>query len=131
SLLSLSLLIITSGLFAGEDPAPPKKDQDPTVPERGYFAQTPRAWDDYHKQFLERAKQGGIDLLFLGDSLAQGWGDSAQKDLWKSYFEPYKAANFGLGGDRTQQVLWRISNGEIDGISPKVIVLSVGTNNLW
>ncbi len=132
TLISVALLVAGIGLHAGEDPiSPPPKNQDPTVPERGYFAQTPHAWDDFHKQFLERARQGGIDLLFLGDSLAQGWGDASQKDLWKNYFEPYKAANFGLGGDRTQQVLWRISNGEIDGIAPKVIVLSIGTNNLW
>jgi len=67
----------------------------------------------------------------LGDSLTQGWSDSGQKDLWKKYFEPVKAANFGIGGDRTQQVLWRINNGELDGITPKVVVLMIGINNMW
>ena len=120
------------GLVASEDPvAPPPKDQDPTVAERGYFDKFPHAWNDFHKLFLERAKQGPVELLFIGDSILQGWGDAAQKDLWKANFEAYKSANFSIGGDRTQQVLWRIANGELDSISPKVIVLQIGSNNLW
>lgn len=134
SRLSLApvLLCIAQLLTAAEDPvvAPPK-DQDPTVAERGYFEKVPRAWNDFHKLFLERAKQGPVDMLFLGDSILQGWGDVAQKDLWKTHFESYKAANFSIGGDRTQQVLWRIANGELDGMTPKLVVVHIGGNNLW
>ncbi|MEI6233766.1 MAG: GDSL-type esterase/lipase family protein [Planctomycetota bacterium] len=131
-LSALAFFLATSLLSAGEDPVvPPPKDQDPTVAERGYFDKYPRAWNDFHKMFLERGKQGPVELLFIGDSILQAWGDSAQKDLWKTNFDSYKAANFSIGGDRTQQVLWRIANGELDGITPKLVVLQIGCNNLW
>ncbi|HLX63953.1 MAG TPA: GDSL-type esterase/lipase family protein [Planctomycetota bacterium] len=132
--LSLSTLcmLASAGMRAGDEPVtPPPAKQDPTVAERGYFEKYPQAWNTFHKTFVERAKKGGVDLLFLGDSLTQGWGDAAQKDLWKKYFEPFKPANFGIGGDRTQQILWRIGNGELEGISPKVVVLMIGVNNFW
>ena len=81
----------------------------------------------YHKAFMERKKQP-IGVLFLGDSITAGWG-SAQK-IWKEHFGKYDPANFGIGGDRTQHVLWRIEQGELDGITPKVVVLMIGTNNI-
>src|SRR5262249_11373876 len=83
-------------------------------------------WMKMHESFLERAKGGSIDLLFLGDSITRGWNNN---EVWKKYYEPRRAANFGIGGDRTQHILWRLDNGEIDGISPKVAVLMIGTNN--
>jgi len=80
-----------------------------------------------HKQFLAIAKKGGVDVLFLGDSITHGW--EGQK-AWKKHFEPLKAANFGIGGDQTGHVLWRLTEGkELEGISPKVVVLMIGTNN--
>jgi beta-glucosidase len=84
------------------------------------------AWMELHQQFLKRAKQGAVDMLFLGDSITQGWHDN---EVWKRFYGPRKAANFGIGGDRTQHVLWRIQNGELDGIEPRVVVLMIGTNN--
>ncbi len=83
-------------------------------------------WMELHKKFLERTKQGSVDLLFLGDSITQGWHDNK---IWQRHYGPRNAANYGIGGDQTQHVLWRIQNGEIDGISPKLIVLMIGTNN--
>ncbi len=83
-------------------------------------------WIDMHRSFVERAKKGNVDLLFLGDSITQGWNDN---EVWKRFYGPRNAANFGIGGDRTQHVLWRIQNGELDGIEPKVVVLMIGTNN--
>jgi len=83
-------------------------------------------WMDLHRNFVDRAKQGHVDLLFLGDSITQGWNDN---EVWKRFYGPRNAANFGIGGDRTQHVLWRIQNGELDGIEPKVVVLMIGTNN--
>ncbi len=80
-----------------------------------------------HETFLDRAKRGGIDLLFLGDSITQGWEQNA---TWERYYAPRKALNFGIGGDRTEHVLWRLANGELEGIKPKVVVLMIGTNNL-
>lgn len=80
-----------------------------------------------HKQFLEIAKKGGVEVVFIGDSITQGWGNNA---AWKKNFEPLKAANFGISGDQTGHVLWRITEGgELDSIKPKVAVIMIGTNN--
>jgi lysophospholipase L1-like esterase len=81
-----------------------------------------------HDGFVARGKQGNIDLLFLGDSITAGWL-TAGADVWNKQFTAYHPANFGLAGDRTQHLLWRIDNGELDGINPKVVVLLIGTNN--
>jgi beta-glucosidase len=80
-----------------------------------------------HEKFVKRAQGGNVDLLFLGDSITEGWGKAP--DVWKKEYEPLHVANFGIGGDRTQHVLWRIENGELNGIRPKVVVLMIGTNN--
>lgn len=80
-----------------------------------------------HERLLQRTKQGAIDLLFLGDSITQFW--DRYPDNWKNHFGDYKAANYGLAGDRVENLLWRIENGELDGLTPKVIVLMIGTNN--
>jgi lysophospholipase L1-like esterase len=71
-----------------------------------------------------------VDVLFLGDSITQAW-ENQGKEVWKKRYEPLHAANFGIGGDRTQHVLWRIKEGhELDGIQPKTVVLMIGTNNM-
>jgi beta-glucosidase len=82
----------------------------------------------HHKANLKRAASGPVGLLFLGDSITQHWTDAP--DVWKSHYGKYDPANFGVDGDRTQHVLWRIDNGELDHISPKVVVLLIGTNNI-
>lgn len=87
----------------------------------------PGAWVKQHEKFLERTKEGDVDLLFLGDSITAGWNNNA---VWKRHYGPRKAANFGIGGDRTQHILWRLENGEGDGLKPKVVVLMIGTNNV-
>ncbi len=93
-------------------------------------------WMKMHESFLERAKQGDVDLLFLGDSITQGWNGRDQqtgegpREVWDRHFGPRKAANFGIGGDRTQHILWRLDHGEVEGIAPKVAVLMIGTNNV-
>jgi lysophospholipase L1-like esterase len=81
-----------------------------------------------HEKFLARTKSGPVDVLFVGDSITQGW-ETSGRALWKQHYEPLKAANFSIAGDRTEHVLWRLSNGELDGITPKVIVLLIGSNN--
>lgn len=83
---------------------------------------------ELHEQYLERAARGEIDLLFLGDSITEGWNEFHPS--WKRHFSKRNAANFGIGGDRTQHVLWRLENGEIAGIQPRVVVLMIGTNNI-
>ena len=81
-----------------------------------------------HEKFIARTKSGPIDVLFVGDSIIQGW-ETSGRALWKQRYEPLKAANFSIAGDRTEHVLWRLTNGELDGISPKVVVLLIGSNN--
>jgi lysophospholipase L1-like esterase len=86
-----------------------------------------------HAELLEKAKQGKIDLYFLGDSITRRWGalDYPQfLEHWKTTFFGWNAANFGWGGDTTRHILWRIRNGELDGVHPKAVVLLAGTNNL-
>ncbi len=90
----------------------------------------PTNWMSSHEAFVKRAKQGGIDLLFLGDSITAGWlWDKGGRNVWNKYYAPRHAAEFGIGYDRTQNVLWRIEHGELDGIKPKAVVLLIGTNN--
>jgi len=80
-----------------------------------------------HESFLARAKQGPIGVLFLGDSITERWNRAP--DVFKAHYDKYQPANFGISGDRTEHVLWRIANGELDNIHPKVVVLMIGTNN--
>ena len=86
-----------------------------------------------HQQLLAKAKSGGIDLYFLGDSITRRWGATDYPDFlahWRKTFHGWNAGNFGWGADRTENILWRLANGELDGVDPKVIVLLAGTNNV-
>lgn len=82
-----------------------------------------------HAEFVAQAKKGGIDVLFLGDSITDWWQTNG-KDVFAKYFDGWKIANFGIAGETTQQVLWRLQNGEGAGFQPKVVMLMIGTNNL-
>ncbi len=86
-------------------------------------------WVKRHEGFVEIAKKGGVDLLFLGDSITDGWRGGG-RSVWEKNWAPLKAANFGIGGDKTEHVLWRLQHGELEGIKPKLAVLMIGTNNL-
>ncbi len=79
---------------------------------------------------LQRAKEnpGDYDIEFIGDSITQGW-ESAGKNVWKDIGDKYKIINFGVSGDRTEHVLWRFEQGQLDGIKAKVAVVMIGTNN--
>src|SRR5262245_24761254 len=82
-----------------------------------------------HENFLKDiAKMKTIDVVFVGDSITDGW--RGQRRLWKERFEPLKTLNLGIGGDRTQHVIWRLQNGELDGYQPKVFMMMIGTNNM-
>lgn len=86
-----------------------------------------------HEQLLAKAKQGRIDVYFEGDSITRRWGATDYPELlenWKKNFFGWNAADFGWGADRVENILWRLENGELDGIDPKVIVLLAGTNNV-
>ncbi|MDB4359110.1 platelet-activating factor acetylhydrolase IB subunit [Verrucomicrobiales bacterium] len=81
-----------------------------------------------HESFNEISKQGEAPIVFLGDSITQGWSGKG-KEAWAKYWAPMGAANFGIGGDRTEHILWRLENGNYDGLKPKLTVLMIGTNN--
>jgi (4-O-methyl)-D-glucuronate---lignin esterase len=86
-----------------------------------------------HERLLEKARKGGIDLYFEGDSITRRWGALDYPELlasWKRNFFGWNAANFAWGGDTVQNILWRLENGELDNVHPKVIVLLAGTNNI-
>ena len=89
---------------------------------------TDQGWVNRQEQINARAKEGDVDLLFIGDSITQGWM-GAGKDVWQKYYGERKAMNAGIGGDRTQHVLYRLDHGNIDGLKPKLAVIMIGTNN--
>jgi lysophospholipase L1-like esterase len=79
---------------------------------------------------LQRAKEalGNYDIEFIGDSITEAW-EGAGTNVWREFYGKKKAINFGVSGDRTQHVLWRFENGQLDGIKAKVAVVMIGTNN--
>lgn len=86
-----------------------------------------------HEQLLEKAKRGGIDIYFEGDSITRRWGATDYPQYlanWKENFFGWNAADFGWGADTIQNILWRLDHGELDGVNPKIIVLLAGTNNV-
>src|SRR5271165_5864252 len=86
-----------------------------------------------HQQLLAKTKGGRIDVYFEGDSITRRWGATDYGENlanWRSNFFGWNAADFGWGADRIENILWRLENGELDGVNPKVIVLLAGTNNV-
>ena len=81
-----------------------------------------------HRAILDRNKQGEVDMIFVGDSITHSW-ESVGKDTWERYYAKRNAVNMGVGGDCTQHALWRLQNGEITGITPKLAVILIGINN--
>lgn len=129
SLLVLMFLAATglSPLSASAQTTAPAVAADQPVP------RTDRNSLIAHAQLLDKAKRGGIDIYFEGDSIARRWGAADYPDLlenWRQNFFGWDAANFGWGGDSIQNILWRLHNGELDGVHPKVIVLLAGANNV-
>jgi lysophospholipase L1-like esterase len=92
-------------------------------------AQRNADWTKRHEGFVARAAQGRIDLVFIGDSITDGWR-KVGLPVWEKYYGAWQAVNFGIGADRTQNLLWRLPRGELDGITPRVVVLLIGTNNI-
>jgi lysophospholipase L1-like esterase len=85
-------------------------------------------WVKRHESFNARVAQGNVDLIFIGDSITQGW-EGKGKGVWEKFYGKRNAVNLGIGGDRTQHVIWRLDNGNVKDISPKAAVIMIGTNN--
>jgi lysophospholipase L1-like esterase len=89
-----------------------------------------KGWQDRAKILDERVKDGqDAELLFIGDSITQGWEGDGAKEVWAKYYDKRKAVNIGIGGDRTQHVLWRLENAPFGDMKPKAAVVMIGTNN--
>ena len=87
-------------------------------------------WQDRAKLLDDRLKETpDTELLFIGDSITQGWEGQGAKEVWAKYYAGRKAVNLGIGGDRTQHVLWRLEHAPLDGVKPKAAVVMIGTNN--
>jgi beta-glucosidase len=103
---------------------------DVAAPKTNAAGQNDAGFRSMHQSFLARGKAGPIGVLFLGDSITQFWSRTpAAQAVFDAHYAKYQPANFGISGDKTQHVLWRIENGELDGIHPCVVVLLIGTNN--
>ncbi len=137
-LLGLSLLGAASAdAQEAKKPAPkkaaapavklPAQPADVAAPKLGNDGQVNPGFAKSHEAFVAIAKKGEAQVVFLGDSITAGW--ARHPGIFEKEYGQYKAANFGIGGDRTQHVLWRVENGEFDGIKPKAVVLMIGTNN--
>lgn len=110
-------------------PAPKPVAKPPAKPRTPADAVTPTAHVlPRHEEFMYRKTEGDIGLLFVGDSITDYFPRRGEWSWLK--FAPHKPADFGIGGQRTEHVLWRLLNGELDGINPKVVVLMIGTNNI-
>lgn len=105
------------------------QNASPSIAEQAVSRMGEKWCADRHEQKMAIAQKGGIDLVFLGDSITHNW-ERAGKDVWAKYYGNRHALNLGYGADRTEHVIWRITNGELDGISPKLIILMIGTNNV-
>jgi beta-glucosidase len=86
-------------------------------------------WKEMHDKHVAETKTKGksIQLVFYGDSITEFWINA--KDVWNHYYGQRHAVNYGIGRDQTQYLIWRMQNGEINGLNPKVVVLMIGTNN--
>jgi lysophospholipase L1-like esterase len=107
--------------------------QTPAIPAEQPTARTDPNSQRAHEELLAKAKRGRIDVYFVGDSITRRWGATDYPQLlenWTKNFFGWNAADFGWGGDTTQNILWRLQNGELDAVQPKVVVILAGTNNL-
>jgi lysophospholipase L1-like esterase len=122
----------------GKDQRKHRPDMWPVVPTASRWRKAPEEniWINHHAKAIEQARAAGddLDVLLIGDSITQGWGGSPIDNVpfcqaWQKHFGTYRTVNAGIGGDRTESVLWRLEHGLLDGITPRVVVLMIGVNN--
>ena len=132
----LRLLLAAAVTSAATLPAPaqaPATPPGPPAPPRLVDATsaTPKVGNpefyEKHARHLRRARSGPVGLLFLGDSITEQWNSVA--DLWQERYGAHDPANFGISGDQTHHVIWRLEHGELAHVRPRAVVLMIGTNN--
>lgn len=119
---AVALLVTAVSLPAVADAQ--EKKNDAVVP----MPRPQAGWQQRHKAMNGRVAKGNVDLVLIGDSITHGWEGKGKK-VWEKYYGKRNAVNLGIGGDRTQHVLWRLQHGNLEGIEPKLAVLMIGTNN--
>src|SRR3954468_3119285 len=112
--IPILLLLLTIAVLAepGQAPAPIPADQPQSRTDQNSLTA--------HSQLLEKAKKGGIDIYFEGDSITRRWGATDYPELlanWKQNFFGWNAGDFGWGADKVENILWRLQNGELDGVT--------------
>lgn len=117
-LLTLLAILPTFGAVAQDNPAVIPADRNKE-----------KWWADRFQDKVKSDKRAGANVVFFGDSITQGW-EGGGKKVWEASIAPLGALNLGYGGDRTEHALWRIDNGELDGLKAKVVVIMLGTNNI-
>ena len=124
-LVGLLAVVPAAALLGQQTPLPVPADQPASRTDQNSLLA--------HSQLLDKASKGGIDIYFEGDSITRRWGATDYPELlanWRQNFFGWNAADFGWGADLTQNILWRLEHGELDGVNPKVVVLLAGTNNV-
>lgn len=125
SFLLIGLILVLTGCNS-----PQPADAPLSVIPQAQTAEWARAWwMPRHEEKLETVANTDVDLLWIGDSITHGWEKPPAKETWEEFYANRKAANLGFSGDRTEQVLWRLQHGEVDGLSPSLVILMIGTNN--
>jgi beta-glucosidase len=111
-LLSLNSIVAAAQQLKAETPTPQRQAW----------------WTERHDRTVSRIRQGQVDLLFIGDSITQGWEEDG-RPVWDRYYAGRRAVNLGFNSDQTDNVLWRLEHGELDGSAPKLAIVMIGTNN--
>lgn len=123
AIASTTLILASAFSFAGEDLTPSGTNPTPRTKEFSWMSVD--AWNKMYTEDIALADQGGVDLLFVGDSITAGWN----WDIWQKNFSQYHPANFGIGGDHTGNLLWRLKYGHAEKLKPKAVVMLIGVNN--
>ncbi len=109
-----------------QDPAPVKQPEKAEI--KATMPEFHEGTEKRHQRFNEISKEGKAKLVFVGDSITEAW-EGPGREVWEKYYAKRHAANFGVSGDRTEHVLWRLDHGNFDGLSPDLVVIMIGTNN--
>lgn len=120
SIKALALTLLAGLPLLAQDAAPKSVTPDNRLKEQW--------WATRHEQKLKAPEREGAQVVFIGDSITHGF-EGGGKAVWEKYYKDRKALNLGYGGDRTEHVLWRLDNGEVDNLKPKLVVMMIGTNN--
>ena len=128
--LALAMVSMFPNVVMAQDKSPGKPQRKAAVTPEVQTAEWAKSWwmPRHEAKLKEKESMAKVDMLWIGDSITHGW-EGKGKTVWEKYYAPRNALNIGFSGDRTEQVLWRLENGEIDGLHPKVVVIMIGTNN--